>query len=139
MMTDIIEEGCRAGPRYPAAGRRKHAPRSAGGHPDRGGLSGGGRAVPAVLRAARADRRPAADHPGAEEPCPGIPGDAGARRLRGPEDVPAKQKGTLGAHSGDLNKEAGRLLEAAKAKNVKEANTALQRIHLMVRELRLDQ
>jgi hypothetical protein len=62
-----------------------------------------------------------------------------ARYLAKAEDVPAKQKTTLAGHSGDLDREAGKLLEAAKAKNVKEANTALQRIHLMVRELRLDQ
>jgi hypothetical protein len=62
-----------------------------------------------------------------------------ARYLAKAEDVPAKQKSALAGHSGDLNKEAGKLLEAAKAKNVKEVNMALQRIHLMVRELRLDQ
>jgi hypothetical protein len=62
-----------------------------------------------------------------------------ARYLGKAEDVPAKQKGSLEAHSTDLNKEAARLLEAARAKNVKDANTTLQRIHLMVRELRLDQ
>jgi hypothetical protein len=62
-----------------------------------------------------------------------------ARYLVKAEDVPAKQKDTLGVVSGDLGKEAVKLREAATAKDVKQANDTLQRIHLKVRELRLDQ
>jgi hypothetical protein len=62
-----------------------------------------------------------------------------ARYLAKAEDVPAKQKDTLGVVSGDLGKEAVKLREAAAAKDVKQANDTLQRIHLKVRELRLDQ
>jgi hypothetical protein len=62
-----------------------------------------------------------------------------ARYLAKAEDVPARQKDTLGVISGDLGKEAVKLREAATAKDVKQANDTLQRIHLKVRELRLDQ
>jgi hypothetical protein len=61
-----------------------------------------------------------------------------ARYLAKAVDVPPKHKDTLTVTSGDLGKDADKLREAAKAKDLKEANTALQRIHLMVRELRLD-
>ena len=54
------------------------------------------------------------------------------------QDVPAKQKDALPVVSGDLSKEAGRLLAAARTKDVKEANDALQHVHLVVHELRLD-
>ena len=62
-----------------------------------------------------------------------------ARFLAKAEDVPAKQKDVLPVISGDLGKDAGKLREAAAAKNVKGATDALQRIHLKIRELRLDQ
>jgi len=62
-----------------------------------------------------------------------------ARFLAKAEDVPAKQKDVLPVISGDLAKEAAGLREAAQAKNVKASTDALQRIHLKVRELRLDQ
>jgi hypothetical protein len=61
-----------------------------------------------------------------------------ARFLPKSGDVPAKQKDSLPVVSGDLSKEAGRLLEAAKSKDVKQANDALQHVHLVVHELRLD-
>jgi hypothetical protein len=61
-----------------------------------------------------------------------------ARFLPKAQDVPAKQKDALPVVSGDLSKEAGRLLAAARAKDVKEANDALQHVHLVVHELRLD-
>ena len=61
-----------------------------------------------------------------------------ARFLPKAQDVPARQKDALPVVSGDLSKEAGRLLEAARAKDVKEANDALQQVQLVVHELRLD-
>ena len=61
-----------------------------------------------------------------------------ARFLPKAQDVPANQKDKLPVVSGDLAKEAGRLLEAARATDVKEANDALQHIQLVVHELRLD-
>jgi hypothetical protein len=61
-----------------------------------------------------------------------------ARFLPKSQDVPPKQKDALPVVSGDLSKEAGRLLEAARNKDVKEANDALQHVHLVVHELRLD-
>jgi len=60
-----------------------------------------------------------------------------ARFLPKAEDVPARQKDSLPVVSGDLSKEAGKLLEAARAKDVKEANDSLQRVTLVVHELRL--
>jgi hypothetical protein len=60
-----------------------------------------------------------------------------AKYLARAEDVPAKHKDTLSVAAGDLGKEAVRLREAAQAKNVKRANTALQRLHLKIRDLRL--
>ena len=60
-----------------------------------------------------------------------------ARFLPKAEDVPARQKDALPVVSGDLSKEAGKLLEAARAKDVKEANDSLQRVQLVVHELRL--
>jgi hypothetical protein len=62
-----------------------------------------------------------------------------ARFLARADDVPARQKDVLPVVSGDLGKEAGKLREAAVAKDVKQANDILQRVHLKVRELRLDQ
>jgi hypothetical protein len=60
-----------------------------------------------------------------------------ARFLTKAEDVPAKNKDNLPEVSGDLAKEAKKLRDAATAKNVKDANDSLQRIHLKIRELRL--
>ena len=54
------------------------------------------------------------------------------------EDIPAKQKDALPAVSTSLNKDAVKLREAAKAQDEKAANEVLQRLHLTVRELRLD-
>jgi hypothetical protein len=61
-----------------------------------------------------------------------------ARFLAKATDVPAKHKDTLPVVSGDLSKEATALQEAAKAQDVKKAGEILQRIHLKIRELRLD-
>jgi hypothetical protein len=61
-----------------------------------------------------------------------------ARFLPKAQDVPAKQKDSLPVVSGDLSKEAGRLLDAAHTMDVKEANDALQHVQLVVHELRLD-
>jgi hypothetical protein len=61
-----------------------------------------------------------------------------ARFLPKAQDVPPKQKDSLPVVSGDLSKEAGRLLEAARAQDVKQANDALQHVQLVVHELRLD-
>ncbi len=60
-----------------------------------------------------------------------------ARFLPKATDIPPKHKGTLPVGAGDLGKEAGKLREAAKAQNAKDANDILQRIHLKIRELRL--
>jgi hypothetical protein len=61
-----------------------------------------------------------------------------SRFLPKAQDVPPKHKDALPVVSGDLSKEAGRLLEAARAKDVKQANDALQHVQLVVHELRLD-
>jgi hypothetical protein len=53
-------------------------------------------------------------------------------------DVPAKHLDTLPILAGDLGKDATALEEAAKAQDVKKSNELLQKIHLKVRELRLD-
>ena len=60
-----------------------------------------------------------------------------ARFLPKAQDVPARQKDALPVVSGDLSKDAGQLLEAARTKDVKQANDALQRVQLVVHELRL--
>jgi hypothetical protein len=60
-----------------------------------------------------------------------------ARFLARAEDVPANRKEQLPAASSDLSKEAMKLQQAATSQNVEAATTALQRIHVMVRELRL--
>ena len=59
-----------------------------------------------------------------------------ARFLTKAGDIPVRHRDTLPVQAGDLGKEAVRLREAAKAKDVKAANEALQRLHLKVRELR---
>jgi hypothetical protein len=61
-----------------------------------------------------------------------------ARFLPRATEVPARIKDKLPASAGDLQKEARQLQEAAKAQNVKQANDIMQRINLMVRELRLE-
>jgi hypothetical protein len=60
-----------------------------------------------------------------------------ARFLAKAEDVPANRKQALPAASSDLSKEAMKLQQAATSQNVEAATAALQRIHVMVRELRL--
>jgi hypothetical protein len=60
-----------------------------------------------------------------------------ARYLGRAEDVPANRKDALPRASSELTQEATRLREAATGQNEKEVNASLQRIHLMVRELRL--
>jgi hypothetical protein len=54
------------------------------------------------------------------------------------EDVPPNQKSTLGKTTSSLSKDAVKLRDAAKAKDVKNANAAMQRITLAIHELRLD-
>jgi hypothetical protein len=61
-----------------------------------------------------------------------------ARFLPKATEVPAQHKDDLPTRAEELSKEAKGLREAAKAKDVKQANGALQRINLQVRELRLD-
>jgi hypothetical protein len=61
-----------------------------------------------------------------------------ARFLPKAVDVPPNQKGTLPAKAGELEKEARQLQAAARAQKVKEVNDIMQRINLMVRELRID-
>lgn len=60
------------------------------------------------------------------------------RFLEKATDVPAKHKDTLPVVAGDLRKDAVSLQEAAKAQDVKKSGELLQRIHLKIRELRLD-
>jgi hypothetical protein len=62
-----------------------------------------------------------------------------ARFLPKSEDVPPAQKNLLTGVSDELKKEAANLTKAAQAKDEKEVNNVLQRIHLAVRKLRLDQ
>ena len=50
-------------------------------------------------------------------------------------DIPARHKDTLAVEAGDLNKEATKLRDAAKSKDVKAANESLQQLHLLVRQL----
>src|SRR5436309_173697 len=71
-----------------------------------------------------------------EEAARGL--DQSARFLAKATEVPARHKDTLVVEAGDLGKEAGKLLEAAKVKNAKLVNESLQRINLKVRELRAD-
>jgi hypothetical protein len=61
-----------------------------------------------------------------------------ARFLPKATEIPAKHQDKLANQAGELGKEAKGLREAAKAQDVKQANGALQRINLQVRELRLD-
>src|SRR5262249_20241300 len=59
-----------------------------------------------------------------------------ARFLPKATEIPAKQKDKLEVEAGDLGKDAGKLRDAAKTKDVKQANESLQRIHLQIRKLR---
>jgi hypothetical protein len=59
-----------------------------------------------------------------------------ARVLSKAADIPAKHKDTLPTGAGDLGKEAVKLREAAKARDVRQTTETLQRINLQVRELR---
>jgi hypothetical protein len=61
-----------------------------------------------------------------------------ARFLAKATEVPARHKDTLAVEAGDLSKEATKLLEGVKSKDVKLVNESLQRINLKVRELRMD-
>jgi hypothetical protein len=61
-----------------------------------------------------------------------------ARMLSKANDVPVKQKDILPVVSSDLGKEATDLREAIKTQDVKKANEIMQKVHLKVRELRLD-
>jgi hypothetical protein len=61
-----------------------------------------------------------------------------ARFLPKATEIPAKHKDNLATQAGELGKEAKSLREAAKAQAAKQANGAIQRINLQVRELRLD-
>jgi len=61
-----------------------------------------------------------------------------ARFLAKAQDVPPNHKDTLPVVSGDLAKEADKLLEAAKAKDTKEVDAAMARVHAVVRSLKLE-
>jgi hypothetical protein len=58
-----------------------------------------------------------------------------ARFLAQAENVPVRQKDTLVLVSGDLSKEAGKLRQAARDKNVEVANESLRKLQLTVRQL----
>src|SRR5438309_1910518 len=53
-------------------------------------------------------------------------------------EVPVRHKDNLMVHASDLGKEAERLREAAKARDVRRTNDTLQIINLKVRELRAE-
>jgi hypothetical protein len=53
-------------------------------------------------------------------------------------EIPANHKDRIAAEAGSLEKEARQLQEAARAQNVKQTNEIMQRINLMVRQLRPD-
>ncbi|MBV9124613.1 MAG: hypothetical protein JO112_14750 [Planctomycetes bacterium] len=53
-------------------------------------------------------------------------------------EVPVQHKATLTTEAKDLEVESGKLLEAAKAKEVQQTNDVLQRVNLRVRALRLE-
>ena len=52
--------------------------------------------------------------------------------------VPNRHRDTLAVEAGDLGKEAAKLREAALARDERRATDALQRIQLMVRQLRAE-
>jgi hypothetical protein len=59
-----------------------------------------------------------------------------ARALIKAKDIPDQHKDKLVLEAGDLGQDAVVLRDAAKAKEVKQTNEALQRINLKIRELR---
>ena len=61
-----------------------------------------------------------------------------ARFLLKAGDVPVRHRDSLAVKAGDLGKDALKLRESAKARDVKTANELLQRIHLTLRELRAE-
>ena len=64
--------------------------------------------------------------------------DQTALYLSKAEDVPPNQKSSLGKTTSSLSKDAVQLRDAARMKDVKAANAAIQRITLAIHELRLD-
>jgi hypothetical protein len=59
-----------------------------------------------------------------------------AQHMPGATDVPARHRDKLTAEADDLSKEAIGLREAAKSEDARKAAESLQRINLMVRQLR---
>jgi hypothetical protein len=59
-----------------------------------------------------------------------------ARHLPNSTEQPARVKKLLANDAETLRKQAGRLLDAAKSKNVQATNETLQQIHLTIRGLR---
>jgi hypothetical protein len=59
-----------------------------------------------------------------------------ARHMTRSTDVPARHRNKLTSEADDLSKEAVSLREAAKSQDTKRATESLQRINLMVRQLR---
>jgi hypothetical protein len=59
-----------------------------------------------------------------------------ARHMSKATDVPARHRDKLAAEADDLNKEAVSLREAAKSEDARRTGESLQRINLMVRQLR---
>jgi len=59
-----------------------------------------------------------------------------ARFMGKATDIPARHRDNLAAEAGDLGKEAVALREAAKSEDARKAAESLQRINLMVRQLR---
>jgi hypothetical protein len=53
-------------------------------------------------------------------------------------EVPSTHKANLGSEASALEKDAQQLLASARAQDVKETTSLMQRINLQVRELRLD-
>ena len=64
--------------------------------------------------------------------------DQTARFLTKATGVPNRHRHTLAVEAGDLGKEAAKLREAALAQDERRATDALQRIQLMVRQLRAE-
>jgi len=61
-----------------------------------------------------------------------------ARFLGKADEVPVRHKDTLAIEAGDLGKQAVKLREAAREKDDKKANEALQRLNLKIRQLRAE-
>jgi hypothetical protein len=61
-----------------------------------------------------------------------------ARFLKKAQEVPAGKQAMLEKDADELGREAVKLREAAKAKNVKDANEVLQHINYKVRQLRFE-